>query len=202
MRQLFDGFFRQVFGVGGEDAGRAFDQDHAGLGGIDVAKVVAHVKLRDVADGAGDFDAGGSPADDDEVQFGVGAGFHHFALGQFKGEQDAAANFGCILNGFEAGRVLGPVVLAEVGVGGAGAQDEVVVFHHCAAVQEHAVIVGFEADDFVHQYFDIFVFGKDGADGLGDVCRGKHGQRHLVEQGLKGVVVAAVDESHVDGHIR
>ena len=43
---------------------------------------------------------------------------------------------------------------------------------------------------------------QDGADGLGDVGRRKHGQRHLVEQRLKSVVVAAVDDSDVDGQMR
>ena len=43
---------------------------------------------------------------------------------------------------------------------------------------------------------------QDGADGLGDVGRRKHGQRHLVEQRLKGVVVAAVDYGDVDRQVR
>ena len=170
---MFDGFFRQVFGVGGEDARRAFDQDHARLGGIDVAEVVAHVELGDVADGAGKFDAGGPSADDDEVQFGVGAGLYHFALGQFKGEQDAAANFGCVLDGFEAGRELGPVVFAEVGVGGAGAQDEVVVFDHGAAVQKHAVVVGFDGRRLRPSALRYFCFWKRWSGWAGRCLPGK-----------------------------
>jgi hypothetical protein len=35
------------------------------------------------------------------------------------------------------------------------------------------------------------VISQDGANGLGDVGRRKHGQRHLVEKRLKSVVVAA-----------
>ncbi len=42
---------------------------------------------------------------------------------------------------------------------------------------------------------------QDGADGLGDVGRGEDGEGHLVEQRLKGVVVAAVDEGDVDGQL-
>ena len=67
-----------------------------------MAEVVAHVELRDVTDGAGQFDAGGPSADDDEVQFRVGAGLYHFPLRQLKGQQDAAADFGGILDGLEA----------------------------------------------------------------------------------------------------
>ena len=99
LRQLLDCLFRQIFRVSGQDAGRAFDQDDARLGGIDVAEIVAHVELGDVADGAGQFDPGGSSADDDEVQLRVGAGLYHFPLRQFKGQQDAAADFGRILDG-------------------------------------------------------------------------------------------------------
>jgi hypothetical protein len=42
---------------------------------------------------------------------------------------------------------------------------------------------------------------KDGADGLGNVCRRKHGQRDLIEQRLEGVVIAAVDEGDIDGQM-
>jgi hypothetical protein len=56
-----------------------------------------------------------------------------------------------------------------------------------------------DGDDLVHEDLGIGVAAKDGADGLGDVCRGEDGEGNLVEQGLKGVVVAAVDDGDVDG---
>jgi hypothetical protein len=40
---------------------------------------------------------------------------------------------------------------------------------------------------------------QDGADGLGDIRRGEHGESYLVEERLKSVVVAAVDYRDVDG---
>ena len=53
----------------------------------------------------------------------------------------------------------------------------------------------------VHEDLGVGLVAQDGADGLGDVCRGKHGQGDLIEQGLEGVVVAAVDEGDVHGQM-
>ena len=111
----------------GEDAAAAIEQKDAALGGIDVAKIVAHVKLRDVADGAGKLHAGGPAADDDEVQRRMPAVLDHLPLGQLEGQQHAAANLDGVFNGFQAGRKRRPLVVAEVGVRGSGGQDKVVV---------------------------------------------------------------------------
>jgi hypothetical protein len=43
---------------------------------------------------------------------------------------------------------------------------------------------------------------QDGSDGLSDVGRGKHGERDLVEQRLKGVMIAAIDYRDVDRQMR
>ena len=43
---------------------------------------------------------------------------------------------------------------------------------------------------------------QDGADGLGDVGGREHGQRHLIKQRLKEVVIAPVDQRHIDGQVR
>jgi hypothetical protein len=74
---------------------------------------VAHVELGDVGDGAGEFDAGGAAADDDEVEGWVPAVLDHLALGQFEGEQHAAADFRGVFDGFEAGSERRPLVLAK-----------------------------------------------------------------------------------------
>ena len=121
------GFGGEVGRIGGQDARAGVEQEHAGFGGVDVAEVVAHEELGDVANGAGQLDAGGAAADDDEVERRMPAVFLHLALGQFKGKQNAAANFEGVLDGLEAGRERFPIVMAEIGVGGSGGEDEVVV---------------------------------------------------------------------------
>ena len=130
--QLFELFLRlgrQVLGIGGEQAIAAIEQQHLGLGGVDVAEVAAHVVLGDIADGAGQFHAGGPAADDHEVERRMPAVLLHVALGQLEREQYAAADFGGVLQGFEARRQIRPLLVAEVGMGGAGGQHQVVVRH-------------------------------------------------------------------------
>src|ERR1700728_2022473 len=100
-----------------------------------MAKVVAHESARDVADRSGKFDASGAAADDDEIERMMGSGLQHFALGEFEGEEDAAANLDRVLDGFEAGSEGLPLVVSEVGVGGAGGEHEVVVGHFGTAAE-------------------------------------------------------------------
>ncbi len=68
-------------------------------------------------------------------------------------------------------------------------------------MQMQAPVIGLDADYFVHQYFDIPLIRKDGANGLRDIGRGKDGQSDLVEQRLESMVIAAVDEGYVDWHV-
>ena len=173
------------------------DEDLGGSGG-DVAEVLGHIEACDVADGPSEFDAGGASADDDEVERGMGSGLHHLALGELEGEEDAAADFGGVFDGFEAGGDGGPLILAEVGVGGAGGEDEVVVFEVGAGPEENAVLVEGEAGGLIHEDFDVAMVAEDGADGLGDIGGGEHGEGDLVEERLEDVVVLAVDEGDVD----
>ncbi len=196
------GFGGEIRRIRGQHARAAIEQEHAAFGGVDVAKVVAHVELRDVADGAGELDAGGAAADDDEVERRVPALLEHLPLGQFEGQQHAAANFDGVFDGLEAGRERLPLIVAEVGVRGAGGENEVVVVEARAAGQRDLPRGGVDADDFVHQHLGVALVAQDGADGLGNVGRRQHGQRHLVEQRLKGVMIAAVDHGDIDGQAR
>jgi hypothetical protein len=43
------------------------------------------------------------------------------------------------------------------------------------------------------------MFAEDSANGLGDVGRGEHGEGDLIEERLKDVVVAAVDDGDING---
>src|SRR5438445_6200686 len=51
---------------------------------------------------------------------------------------------------------------------------------------------------FAEDHFDIFCVVKDPPNRLGDLARGKHGSRDLIEQRLKNVVILAVDERNLD----
>ncbi len=97
-----------------------------------MAEVAAHVELGDVADGSGEFHAGGTASDNDEVEGRVPAVLDHLALGEFEGKKDAAANLEGVFDGLEAGGKGRPLVPAKVGVGSAGGEDQVVVGELCA----------------------------------------------------------------------
>ena len=165
--------------------------------GIDVAEIVAHVELGDVADGAGQFDAGGPAADDDKIQRRMPAVLPHLPLGQFKGQQHAPANFDGVFNGLEArapaaptrrgqsrsGSRRWPAPGSHREAGAASQRDLPRLQRRCRPPRPSAPGVGLAA--------------QDGADGLCDIGRRKHRQRHLVKQRLKGVVVAPVDDGYV-----
>ena len=61
-------FGRQLGRIGGEDAVGCFDEQHVGVGRIDVAEFVAQRVARDLGQRAGQLDAGGAAADDHEVE--------------------------------------------------------------------------------------------------------------------------------------
>jgi len=86
---------RARLGLGAEVRGRRRDarrtfEEQARDWRVDVAEVVAHVELCDIADGSSQL----TPvdrADDDKVEE-VPAVLDHLSLGEFKGEEDAAAD--------------------------------------------------------------------------------------------------------------
>ena len=90
---------------------------------------------------------------------------------------------------------------AEVGVRGTGGKDEVVVGKMRAGGEAHATGLHVDCVDLVHEDLGVGLVAQDGADGLGDVCRRKDRERHLVEQRLEGVVVLAIDDGDVDGEV-
>ena len=164
-----------------------------------MAEVVAHIKLGDVGDGSGQLDAGGSTADDDEIERRVPAVLDHLALGQFEGEQDAAANLGGVLDGFETGRKRSPIVAAKVGVGGAGGEHQVFVPELCAAGQGDLPRIGVDADYLVHQHLGILLAAQNCTDGLSDVGWREYGEGDLVEERLEGVMIAAIHQGYIHG---
>ena len=123
--------------------------------------------------------------------------FDHLALCQLEGQQHTAANLGGVLDGLESRRKRRPVVVAKVGVSGPGGQHQVVIRELGAAGQRHTPRRRVDAHYLVHQHLGILLAAQDGADGLGDVGRREHSQRHLVKQRLEGVMVAPIYHGYV-----
>ena len=99
--------------------------------GVDRPEVLLQRAVRELGDLAGHLDAGRAGADDDEGQQVVdvlAAGGAE--LGHLEGAEDPAAQLEGVVDALHAGRELGEVVVAEVGLAGAGGDDQRVVRRH------------------------------------------------------------------------
>ncbi len=133
------GFVREVRREGRQHTVLALDQQDAGFGRVDVAEIVPQRVVGDFAERPGELDAGWAAADDHEGKPGVAARGVRLALGLFISQQDAAANFGGVLDGLEARRQRLPFVVAEIEMGGAGRNHQVVV-GPLAVGKDHATV--------------------------------------------------------------
>src|SRR5208337_1370663 len=117
------GFGRKIFGIDAEDAVAAFHEEDAGFFGMNVAEIVAQRLAGDFGKGTGEFEAGGTGANDDEGEPGTGFGGIGGALGAFKGVKEFVADGGGFFESFEAGSGFAPIVIAVVGGLRAGRDD-------------------------------------------------------------------------------
>ena len=192
--QLPAGARRQRLGIGGEDAVGGLEQDDPGGRRVDGAELPGHRAERDLGDRSGHLDAGRSAADHDEGQVGFAFTGIGRTLGSFEREEDPSADLQCVLDGLEAGSVRLPVVVTEVGVRGAGGEHEMIEADHRAVVERHVRLARIDVRHFAEEHADIGLIGQHRPDRCRDVGRIQTRRRHLVEQRLEEVVVAAVDQ--------
>jgi hypothetical protein len=121
------------------------------------------------------------------------------ALGEFKSKQNPAANFGSVFNGLQPWGQGSPVVMPKIGVSGPGGEHQIVVIEFGAAAQfdEPGRLVN--AHHLFHEYLGIRLIAQDGANRLRDVGRRELCECYLIEQRLKGVMIASVHDRHVYG---
>ena len=156
---------------------------------------------RNLGDRARHLDTGGAAADDHERQEPLPLGLIARELRLLEPEQDVAADAGGVLDALEPRRHGGPLIVAEIGVGRAGSQHEIVV-GNVDGVGVHDALAGVDAANLRHQHGGILLLAQDVADRPGDVGRRQRRGRHLVEQRLEAMVVLAVEHGHVDGGAR
>ena len=154
--------------------------------------------MGDLAERAGELDAGRAAADDHERHPRRAPSRVGLALGGLEGDEDPAADLGGVLDGLEPGRDGRPLRVVEVGVVGAGRDDERVVGDRAAVGQQDLAPLGVDADGLAQDDRRVALLAQDGAQRLGDVAGRQRAGRDLVEQRLEEVEVAPVDERQPD----
>ena len=115
--------------------------------------------------------------------------------------ETAAAYFQRVFQGLQSGRERLPIVVAKVGVARSRSYDEVVV-GEVIAVEMHLALGDVNSDGFAQQYFNIAKVPENLADRSSDLSRRQSRGRHLIEQGLKGMVVLAIHDGNANGKLR
>ncbi|MCW0450731.1 hypothetical protein NB706_003565 [Xanthomonas sacchari] len=195
--QLFLRLGREVFGERGQHPRAGLDQPHPRLGRVDAAELVLQRVPGDLRQGAGQLDPGGAAADDGEAEPGRARGGVGFRFGTFERQQQVPAQLQRVVQGLQAGCVRGPVVVTEIGMGGAGGDQQVVVGQRLPIGQAHLPRLLVDVDDFPKAHFDVVLVAQDLPQRRGDVRGRQAGGGDLVQQRLEQVMVAAVDQGDV-----
>ena len=179
----------------------AFEEDDARRARVDVLVVARDRLAGDLLDRAGELDAGRSAADDAEGQHGAPRLGAAFVLGRLERQQDPPPQLGRILERLQSGRDRGPLVVAEVRVRRACREHQVVVGEPSRRLEQQPSLttstpVTGEGD------LAVVLAANDRADRRADVGRRERCGRHLVEQRLKDMMVAPIEDGHGDRRLR
>ena len=124
--------------------------------------------------------------------------------GSFRGLEranDAPAHFERVIDGFHAGREFGEMVLPEIGLAGAGRDDEAVVRRPVALAEQlryHIAPGQVDLHDIAEQYLRVALVAKYPPGGRRDLALGQNAGGDLVEQWLEQVMLGASDHRYVD----
>ena len=154
---------------------------------------------RNLRQGTGEFDAGRAAADNRESQPRLATLRIRLQFGAFKCGQDLRANGQRVIQGLQAARMFGPIIVTKVGMGRAGGDDEIVVLKGLLA-QVHALRREIDRLHLAHQHRSIRLATQDMSQRRRNRGCRQSRRSHLVQQRLKQVVVAAVDQRDV--HVR
>ena len=173
------------------------------VAGIDRVELSLETSRRELADLPCNLDAGGTCAHDDEGEPllplpGIGGG-----LGEFQGTEDSASELHGVVDRLHARREQRELVVTEVGLTGTGGHDQAVVRELDAVGagrpgRVHDATVEIEPVDLEELDGDARDAAQHVSQRRRDVARREHAGRHLVEQRLEEMVVASVDQRHVD----
>jgi hypothetical protein len=196
--QLRRGLVRELGRKAAQHARAGFDQLHARVRRVDAAELAHQRVARNLGQRAGQLHAGGPAAHHREREPGRALGLAARGLGMLEREQDAAAQRHRVVERLQARRVLGPLVVAEVGVRRAAGHQQEVIGQRCAVGQHDLARRQVDARHFAQAHRHVALPAQDVAQRRGDVAGRQARGGHLVEQRLEQVVVGAVDQRDVE----
>jgi hypothetical protein len=150
-----------------------------------------------LADRAGELDAGRSAAHDHERQARLARLRILRALGELERGQHAPPDLGRLFQRLESRREALPALLPEVRVLRAGREQQVIVCE-LAEVAAHDARIAVDRARFTLNHRDVPVARQQAADRHRDLGRAQAGHRDLIEQRLEQVMIATIDDPHVD----
>ncbi len=153
------------------------------LARIDEPEAALERLIRQFLDLARHFDTGRPGADDHERQQLPAACRVTGPLGLLEGAEDAAPQLERVVDRLHAGRELGEVVVAEVGLPRASRDDELVVRRAVVVPQQLRVnrLAGkVDVRDVAEQHLGVFLLAQDQPGGRRDLALGDDARRHLV----------------------
>ena len=155
---------------------------------------------RDLRQRAGQLDAGRSAADDHERQQPSLSRPVLLALRLLEREENPTSYIERVLQRLQSGRVRPPLVVAEIRVAGARCHNQVVV-RHLAIAEDDSFVIRIDCRRLREPHLDVRLMTEDPADRRRDVAGRQPGRRDLIEERLKDVVVAPVDEQNIDRRV-
>ncbi len=178
------------------------DQQHPGGAGVDGPEVALEGAVGQLGDLAGHLHPGGAGADDDEGEQVVDVlTAQRPQLGHLEGPEDPAAQLQRVVDALHAGRELGELVVAEVGLPRAGGHDQRVVGHGGLAAEDlggDRPVAEVDVGDRAQQDLRVLLAAEDLAGRRGDLALGEDPGRDLVEQRLEEVVGGLGHHGHLD----
>ena len=154
--------------------------------------------LAQFGDCAGQFDASRPGADDREGHQPLLLDGIVTVLGAFQRQQQSATNQCGVIDTFQSRGVCLPLVIAEVGVGGAGGENQPVVRQAAAVIEQHDTSVAVDAGHLAEQHTGVLLLAENAADRPSDIGRIQAGGRDLIQKWLKKMEIPAIDDGQFD----
>jgi hypothetical protein len=120
-----------------------------------------------------------------------------FTFGSLKGEQNASTNLERVFQTLKARGVLFPFVMSEIGMSSAGREDEVVVGYGSIG-QGQSMRGEIDGSSLRQQHSGIRLSAQNSTDGVCNISGGKSRCRDLIEQWLKEMVIAPIDQRYLN----